>query len=41
LAYHNLGFKLSEEEVRKIVAFLKTLTGELPEILKKDLKDRR
>ncbi len=41
MAYHNLGFKLSEEEVRKIVAFLKTLTGELPEILKKDLKDRK
>ncbi len=34
MSYHNLGYKLSEDEVRKIVAFLKTLTGELPEILK-------
>ncbi len=34
MSYHNLGFKLTEEEVKKIVAFLKTLTGELPEILR-------
>ncbi len=34
MAYYNLGFKLSEEEINKIVAFLKTLRGELPEILK-------
>ncbi len=34
MAYHNLGLKLKEEEIRKIVLFLKTLTGEKPEILK-------
>ncbi len=34
MAYYNLGFNLSKEEVEKIVAFLKTLTGELPQILK-------
>ncbi len=36
MSYHNLGFKLSEEEVRKIVAFLKTLTGEKPAILREE-----
>ncbi|WP_457642181.1 cytochrome-c peroxidase [Persephonella sp.] len=41
MAYHNLGFKLTEEEVDKIVAFLNTLTGELPDILKKDLKEKK
>lgn len=30
---HNLGIKLNDEETRKIVAFLKTLDGELPKIL--------
>ncbi len=35
MSYHNLGFRLKREEVKKIVAFLKTLTGEVPEILKK------
>ncbi len=34
MAYHQLGIELSEEEVTKIVDFLKTLTGEMPEILK-------
>lgn len=34
MSYHNLGFKLREEEVRKIVKFLETLTGEKPEILR-------
>lgn len=32
MAYHNLGLSLSEEEVTKLVAFLRTLTGKLPEI---------
>ncbi len=30
---HNLGIKLNNEETRKIIAFLKTLDGELPKIL--------
>lgn len=30
MAYHNLGLELSDEEVKLIVKFLKTLTGELP-----------
>lgn len=34
MAYHNLGFTLSKEEKKAIVAFLNTLTGEKPEILK-------
>ena len=34
MAYYNLGFKLSDEELEKIIAFLKTLRGELPDILK-------
>ncbi|BAF70744.1 cytochrome-c peroxidase [Nitratiruptor sp. SB155-2] len=33
MAYHNLGFKLSPEEKKAIVAFLKTLTGKKPKIL--------
>lgn len=33
MAHHNLGFDLSEQEVSDIVAFLKTLTGVMPEIL--------
>jgi len=35
ISYHNLGFKLTEEERDAIVAFLKTLTGKKPEILAK------
>ncbi|RMA97926.1 cytochrome-c peroxidase [Hydrogenothermus marinus] len=35
MAYHNLGFTLTEEEIKALVAFLKTLTGEKPEILRK------
>ena len=34
MAYHNLGFDLSPREVKALVAFLKTLTGKQPEILK-------
>ena len=34
MAYHNLGFTLQEEESRKILAFLQTLTGRRPEILR-------
>ncbi len=34
MSYHNLGFELTEEEIDYIEAFLKTLTGELPEILR-------
>jgi len=30
MAYHNLGIELENQEVRLIVKFLKTLTGELP-----------
>ncbi|SNZ10191.1 cytochrome c peroxidase [Persephonella hydrogeniphila] len=36
MAYYNLGFRLTEEELEKIIAFLKTLRGELPEILRGD-----
>jgi len=35
MAYHNLGFDLNSDEIEPLVAFLKTLTGEQPEILKK------
>jgi len=34
MAYHNLGFKLPKKDADKIVAFLKTLTGKQPEIMK-------
>ncbi len=30
MSYHNLGVKLTEHEVRQLVAFLHTLTGKLP-----------
>ncbi|MCK9372205.1 MAG: cytochrome-c peroxidase [Sulfuricurvum sp.] len=30
MAYYQLGRKLSKEEIEKIIAFLRTLTGELP-----------
>ena len=33
MAYHNLGFDLTAEEVDKIVAFLRTLEGKPPAIL--------
>ena len=33
MAKHNLGIKLKDDEVKKIVAFLKTLDGDLPKIL--------
>jgi len=32
MAWHQLGLKPNEKEVKSIVAFLKTLTGELPKI---------
>ncbi len=34
VSYHNLGFKLSKKEIEAIIAFLKTLTGKRPDILK-------
>ncbi len=34
MSYHNLGTELSPEDVKAIVAFLKTLTGDTPEILR-------
>ncbi|WP_457596889.1 cytochrome-c peroxidase [Hydrogenimonas sp.] len=36
MAYHNLGFELEEDEIVVIEAFLKTLTGETPAILRQD-----
>jgi len=33
MAYHNLGYNLSDSEAGRIVAFLKTLTGRQPAIL--------
>lgn len=33
MGYHQLGIDLNEEEVQKIVLFLKTLTGEIPQIV--------
>lgn len=34
MAYYNIGLKLSEDEIDLIIAFLKTLTGKTPEILR-------
>ncbi|WP_457638652.1 cytochrome-c peroxidase [Persephonella sp.] len=34
MALYNLGFRLSKDQLSKIIAFLKTLRGELPKILK-------
>jgi cytochrome c peroxidase len=34
MAYNNLGFKIDKEGVKAIVAFLKTLTGKTPEIVR-------
>lgn len=36
MAYLNLGITLNDEENKKIVAFLKTLTGDIPAILEDD-----
>ena len=33
MAYHNLGFDLTDDEIRSLTAFLKTLTGQRPSIL--------
>ena len=33
MAKHNLGIKLEDKEVEKIIAFLKTLDGDRPKIL--------
>jgi cytochrome c peroxidase len=30
MAYHNLGFDLTEDEIEALTAFLKTLTGKRP-----------
>lgn len=34
MAYNNLGFKIDKEDIKAIVAFLKTLTGKTPEIMR-------
>ncbi|GAB6074309.1 cytochrome-c peroxidase [Nautilia lithotrophica] len=34
MAYNNLGFKIDKKDVKAIVAFLKTLTGKTPEIMR-------
>jgi len=34
MAYHNLGFELDQDEIEALEAFLETLTGEKPAILK-------
>ncbi|NPA04345.1 MAG: c-type cytochrome [Epsilonproteobacteria bacterium] len=36
VAFHNLGYELSEVEIKKIIAFFETLTGERPRILDED-----
>ena len=36
MSYHNLGFRLTPKEQRAIVAFLKTLTGRQPAILREE-----
>lgn len=33
MAYHNLGFRLDESQVKGLMAFLNSLTGEMPAIL--------
>ncbi len=35
MGYYNLGFELEDDEIDKIEAFLKTLTGKKPQILKR------
>ena len=39
MAYHNLGFDLSEEEIRDLEAFLKSLTGKHPSILRDEKQE--
>ena len=34
MSYHNLGIKLKSKDIKALIAFLKTLTGEKPKILK-------
>ncbi len=34
MAYHNLSIKLSKREIDELIAFLRTLTGDIPKILK-------
>lgn len=34
MAYHNISFRLTEQEIDYLIAFLNTLTGETPEIMK-------
>jgi cytochrome c peroxidase len=38
MGYHNLGFKLRENEITALMAFMKTLTGERPKILQESYK---
>ncbi len=38
MAYHNLGFDLSAEEVRDLTSFLKSLTGKKPAILLEEVR---
>lgn len=33
MSYHNLGTQLSHEDIQLLVTFLKTLTGDMPEVL--------
>ncbi len=35
MAYHNLGLKLTPDEIKALIAFFKTLTGQKPAILKR------
>ena len=36
MSHYNLGFDLNKEEIEALIAFMKTLTGEVPEILRQD-----
>jgi len=36
MGHYNLGFSLDKEEIEALIAFMKTLTGEVPEILSQD-----
>jgi len=36
MSYHNLGIEIPKEDAQKIVAFLKTLTGEMPKIAEQE-----
>ena len=38
MAYHNLGYELNSDEIKKLKAFLNTLTGERPKILEENIK---